>query len=248
MPSFSTRYRDGEHEAVWNELRGLGPVPESLSDDVTEVAAETMRRVRRHAERLADAYLELGFTGLSDAIEPLPEAADLAKLDRLAAEIGGIPYALDACMRHVGSVGLMGDCEPLDLWYTDTERVKQGPVLPDPIATPPVFILEMDWNGYDDDYGPDSLHDEEMDGDRPGFTFGFAPDELHKANFSGGTHDVELPSTVADPVLHGVGGRPGITLVEYLRLSIAWGGLPGWSRTEAEPPAALRPLRVLPDF
>lgn len=247
MTSYSARYRAGELVAVWNELRALGPVPDTLSEDVAEVATETMRRVRVHAERLGDMYGLLGHSGGERAEAP-PSEEELADLDRLAAEIGGLPYALDACMRIVGSVDLVGDCEPLGLWYTDHERGKQFPVLPDPLSTPPIVILKADWEGYNDDYGPDSGYEEDEDGPRPAFEFSFAPDEIHKANYSGGTHDIELPSRVADPVLHGVADRPEITLVDYLRLSIAWGGLPGWASTDAEPPEALTKLRATPDF
>lgn len=38
--------------------------------------------------------------------------------------------------------------------------------------------------------------------------FDFAPDELHKANNSGSTHDIDLSEPVADPFIHGVGVGP----------------------------------------
>lgn len=247
MPSFSSRYVGGEHEAVWNELRALGPVPDALSEDVAAVATETMRRAAVHVERLGLAYLQLGFTG-TELVYPPPNQGELAELDRLAAEIGGLPYALDACLRTLNVHFGAGDCAALRLWCNDTERAKQVPVLPDPLTTATVSMLRAGWEGYNDDYGPEAEFDEECDGERPRFALSFAPDEISKANFSGGTHDIELPSTVADPVLDGVGRRPGITLVEYLRLSIAWAGLPGWASTEAEPPEALTKLRVTPDF
>ena len=57
--------------------------------------------------------------------------------------------------------------------------------------------------------------------------FAFAPDELHKANISGSTHDIELPDDTPDPVIRGVEYRPGITLVEYLRASMSHGGFAG---------------------
>lgn len=82
----------------------------------------------------------------------------------------------------------------------------------------------------------------------PGFLFEFAPDELHKADIGGSTHDILLPEAAADPVLRGVEGRPGITLVEYLRLSIAWGGMPGWSLKPYRASAALAALRAGPDL
>lgn len=242
MPSFTARYRRGEHEAVWTELRLLGSVPAALSEDCADVAAETMRRVRRHVDRLGDAYRGLGLTGGAEGVAPPPDPSELAELDRLAAEIGGLPYALDACMRIVGSVHFIGDCEPLNLWYTDHERGQQCPVLPDPLTTPPVYLLAIYWEGYRDDHGDEPV------AERPRFAFDFAPDDVHKANYSGSTQTVELPSLVADPPLSGISGRLDITLVDYLRLSIAWGGLPGWSRTDKHPPEALSALRVTPDF
>jgi hypothetical protein len=39
-----------------------------------------------------------------------------------------------------------------------------------------------------------------------------------------------------------------VTLVTYLRISISWGGFPGWSFEPERAPAALARLRVEPDF
>lgn len=78
--------------------------------------------------------------------------------------------------------------------------------------------------------------------------FDLAPDELHKANISGGTHEIPLPDTSADPILLGVRGRPGVTFVEYLRAAIAHGGFPGWELNGLPLPEPLRALAVTPDF
>ena len=89
-------------------------------------------------------------------------------------------------------------------------------------------FLRSDWDERD-----------ELEPGEP-FYFGFAPDECHKANYSGAEQFIELPQAVADPVLHGVSGRRDVTLVEYLRISIAWGGCPGWEFSPGAPvPAAL---------
>jgi hypothetical protein len=102
--------------------------------------------------------------------------------------------------------------------------------------------LRFCWDEYSENVEDDPSLAEE------GFFFDFAPDELHKANFSGATHEVLVSVPVADPVVYGVRGRPEITLVEYLRTSIAWGGMPGWSFKPDHAPAALAGLRVQPDF
>ena len=73
-------------------------------------------------------------------------------------------------------------------------------------------------------------------------------DELHKARVSGSTHDIILPDLTADPVIHGVDGREDITLVEYLRVSITWGGFPGWSFAPGPVPEVLTRLARRPDF
>ena len=59
---------------------------------------------------------------------------------------------------------------------------------------------------------------------------------------------VLLPDTVADPFVYGLAYSGVDTLVEYLRLSIAWGGFPGWSKAPELAPAALAGLRVTPTF
>ncbi len=95
-----------------------------------------------------------------------------------------------------------GDCPVLGLEYhgeADPHVVPAG-CYPDPLCLPDAGFLRLDWDewrGYRDRQAP--------------FRFAFAPDELHKANVSGSTHDIELPQTVADPVLHAVAGRPGVT-------------------------------------
>jgi hypothetical protein len=252
MVSFTRRYLDGEHEGVWAELRALGPIPGCVSEDCAEVAAETMRRVRRHTERLGTAYLDLGLRSRGQLVPPPPTPEECARLDELAAEIGGLPYALDACMRIVGPVWFHGDCEALGLWYDDMERIGRQPVLPDPLEIGSIEFMEMSWQGHKDDYLSelaDTCDDEEEGLEEEPFRHIFSPDNIAKANFSGGHYTIALPSRVADPILEGAAQHCAtVTLVEYLRHSISWGGLPGWSSTDKAPPEALRALRITPDF
>jgi hypothetical protein len=242
VTSFFRRYASGEHEQVWSELRALGPVPAELREDVEAVAGETMRRVATHVRRLADALPSLGLVP-SRPTAPLHRPAtddELVDLSRLAEEIGGLPAALVACMREVGEVSFLGDCPALEVSYhRPTARrlgMPPGAGWADPLLLPGADYLRFEWNQLR------SWND-------PGrFCFDFAPDELTKFNVSGSSHDIYLPELAADPLLHKVAGRPGVTLVEYLRMSISWGGFAGWSFAPTEAPAALAGLRVVPDF
>jgi hypothetical protein len=241
VTSYTRRYLDGDHEGVWTELRKLGPVPEALAEDCAAVAAETMGRVRRHVERLAEQLTALGLVPGRRLLTP-PTDDDLAELDTLAEEIGPLPAALDACLRHVGGVWFAGDCPTVGLYYESWDQYADSRLLPDPLVLPDVSHLRYSWEGYSEEVEEDRTKADEV------FWFDFAPDELHKANVSGATHDVELPQSVADPVLEGVRGRPGVTLVEYLRLSVAWGSMPGWEFHPDDIPEALAGLRAEPDF
>jgi hypothetical protein len=246
MSSLLQRYLNGERERVWDEIRQLGPVPDALRAEVDAVATETMRRVAAHVRRLAEALAELGLVSSlasSDEAVPLywpPTADEVADLDVLGREIGGLPSALVACLREVGAASFAGDCPVLGLAYDGEAdpQVLPEDILPDPLCLPNAEELRDQW----DDWWDDPEREEP-------FEFMFAPDEQHKANFSGGAHLIELPQAVADPVLHDVPAWPGVTLVEYLRVSIAWGGCPGWAfAPAARVPAALEALRRAPDF
>jgi hypothetical protein len=200
-----------------------------------------MHRVVRHVIRLAEQLTDLDLVPSGTLLAP-PTAADAAELDVLAGEIGTVPVALDACLRYVGGVWFAGDCPTLEESYLSADQYSVAPVLPDPLVLPDVTYLRYSWN----EYREQAQEDPELANE--GFVFDFAPDELHKANISGSTHDISLAHRVADPVIEGVGGRPGITLVDYLRLSISWGGMPGWSFKAEYAPAALAGLQAHPDF
>ena len=91
----------------------------------------------------------------------------------------------------------------------------------DPLVLPSASHMLEDLGHWDDD--------EWCQPKRP-WRFELVPDELHEAKISGGTHDVLLPTINADPIIEGVSGRPEVTLVTYLRISLGFGGwVPVWS-------------------
>src|SRR5262249_14215440 len=68
----------------------------------------------------------------------------------------------------------------------------------------------------------------------PTLYFCFAPDEFHKANYSGGeNYHLNLPDPSADAPVIGMYGVEE-TFVEHLRLSFRWGGFRGHIECEPE--------------
>jgi hypothetical protein len=119
---------------------------------------------------------------------------------------GTLPLSLRAFYEVVGEVNLIGHHPKLDS--------------PDnTIATDPLVVYGLDEGAleYDDDA--------EEQGAPVGITI--APDDLHKANVSGGDpYMMELPNAGADGVL--LGERHRLFFVDYLRLCFAFGGFPGY--------------------
>ena len=101
-----------------------------------------------------------------------------------------------------------------------------------PLPTDPLVVYGLDEGAleYDDEGG-------EEEGAPVAITI--APDELHKANVSGGDpYTMEFPNAGADGAL--VGERHRLLFVDYLRLSFAYAGFPGYEGRDA--PAELRAL------
>lgn len=242
MASLAARYEAGEWSAVWDDIRQLGPVPPGRQEEVDEVAAMTMRQAAVQIRRIIERLQAMGFERASPRIpllEPPPPDVGI-RVQAVEASVGPLPAALKASMSQIGAVSLLGDLPAISAYYNTAVRVDSmppGPSYPDPLCLPGIETLEWEF---------EALEDEDPASD--GWDFPFAPDELHKANISGGTHDLRLPDASADPVLAGVAGRPGITFVEYLRRSVAWGGFPGYSFDPATCPRPLDGLRSHPRF
>ena len=214
--NYLERYHNGEYEQVWKDLQALGPTirHEPYYPQAREVAAETMRRVRRNCERLVSHLRLLGYvfdtypdgsphTFPIDPLTPPSEAmqADCAELE---AEAGPLPLSLVAFWQEVGAVDLVG-------------RHSAWPDGLDPLVVHPPegalsFLFEEGDGG-------------EIEGAR--WFAGLAPDDLHKDNVSGGDpYGVYLPNPSADFVF--LYERHGLRFVPYLRLAILhWGGFPG---------------------
>ena len=106
--NYLERYRNGEYEQVWNDLQALGETVRSEPhySQAREVAAETMRRVRRNCERTISRLHTLGYTfgtfpdgtRRSYQVDPLTLPSDAMRADcaELEEQAGPLPLSLVA--------------------------------------------------------------------------------------------------------------------------------------------------------
>lgn len=213
--NYLERYRNGEYEQVWNDLQALSQAvrQEPHYSLACEVAAETMRRVRRNCERLISRLRSAGYVfGVypdgsrgyytQGALVPLSDSmrADLTSLEE---QVGPLPLSLVAFWQEVGSVDFVG-------------RHPSWPGGLDPLV---VYPPEAALSDLDSEEG-------EVNGSVQ-IEASLAPDDLHKDNISGGSpYSVALPDPSADFLF--LNERHNLLFVPYLRLAILrWGGFPG---------------------
>src|SRR4051812_207165 len=121
--SWVARYRQGEHDAVWDEIvadgLALRAQPKQWAD-AAEVAAELMRRAGRNVERVREALDGLGYRfEAKDAVVVPPLANGERLLGEIEAVVGPLPLSLMAWIREVGGVNLNGAHPDWAFEYSD---------------------------------------------------------------------------------------------------------------------------------
>lgn len=156
-----------------------------------------------------------------EAPAPMVES-ELEKLDQA---LGPLPVSLRALVRRVDTVNLAGSFPD----WTPATYAFEDDALDAPAVEPVTDALNF--NGVvmiNETFQPQAV----VSGGRfvPARSYALPVGANHVlgANQAGDFHSVRLPDRVADPVLDGVLGRPGIRLVEYLRVAFEWGGFPGF--------------------
>lgn len=234
LPLFE-RYQRGEHREVWAELVSLGERVRDarLLPDALAVAYETMTRVEQNVRTILNRLVEIEYVFTPDGqsrssllgsmfgalSKPasqvsrahVPPAPDVSK--RLASfekEFGTLPLSLRTFYEVVGEVNLMGTHPVID--------PSGNPVAPDPLV---VYGLDEGIVEFDEeDDSPSAVT--------------IAPDDLHKANTSGGDpYEMRIPDLRADGEL--LNERHGVFFVDYLRLVFAHGGFPGYEGRARRP-------------
>ncbi len=218
------RYRRGEHEAVWRELHAHDAIAGDCRTEALAVAAETMTRVARCADVLAERLASRGWKALTDRLRSPPDAGDSRIMDDIESFTSApLPPTLRAFWEKVGGIDFVWN------YGNDQPAPDLGPDLPmaemDPLCVSPpgdVEYLLAEWEERRSTLDPDLDDPCNLD---------LAPDYLHKADISGGApYGIELPYLGADPVF--VNEEHGIRFVDYLRLAFRWGGFPRLERHE----------------
>lgn len=235
---FFDRYIAGQRDIVWKELIAFGAEvrEEPVASDALAVAYETMHRVdtnvRTVVQRLRAVGYQFGdrdtdgrtglggwlraFTGVSvHAAHVPPNAGTANALTRFEKVRGALPLSLRVFHEVVGSVNLNG---------RHPDIMPRGSA----VAADPLVVYPLDEDAV--------MHDEDDEGE-PGSLVVVAPDDLHKAGSSGGDpYGMAIPDLRADGEL--LNERHRLMFVDYLRLSFAFGGFPGYEG-QSDRPAVL---------
>ena len=222
-----TRYRAGEHEAVWNLLRSYESTGGDLRDEAAEVARETMQRVARAADLLADRLGAHGWEPLYFSLRTAPEAKD-QEIFRKIEEITGapLPLSLRAFWEVVGGINFVWNYD------SDEDCPDFGLELPldelDPLCVDPPEAATGQFDEWEDQRA--GVDPELWDP----IELSLAPDSLHKANISGGPpYGIELPFLGVDPIFANEDHR--LPFVDYLRMCFRWAGFPGLAEHAGRP-------------
>jgi hypothetical protein len=215
-PSFLERYQAGEHVPIWQDLVALGPSVRSPAyfHDAYAVATETMRRVRVNIETIHHNLIRIGyqFANPDDAFcpPPLDIAQQIADVEHW---VGSLPLSLHAFYVHVGSINFMqSPAQLVHYYHPDRSFVSDVQMLgeEDPLVVDPFSDLHSAAQSQ-----PERLY------------FCFAPDEFHKADYSGGeNYHVTVPNRDADFRIEGMYDIDE-WFVTYLRESLRYGGFRG---------------------
>ena len=216
------RYQAGAHRDAWRALVALGAAvrEDAHAADALAVANETMRRVSANVRTLVERLTGMGYTfaagpAASGGPHVPPAAGAREAVASFEKEFGTLPLSLRTFYEVVGEVNLIGRHPTLD---------PQGNrVAPDPMV---VYGLDEGLVEFDEDETPCAVT--------------IAPDDLHKANTSGGDpYEIAIPDPRADAEL--LNERHGLFFVDYLRLCFRFGGFPGYDGA-AELPAEIATL------
>ena len=239
------RYLAGAHREVWRELISLGPGvrEDAYAADALAVTYETMRRVQANVRTLVERLTAMHYTfgmpaGPLDVAlggphrerarahtPPPPDIHDqIVSFER---EYAVLPLSLRTFYEIVGEANLIGSHPTL--------APADSAIAPDPLV---VYALDEGALEYDEE--------EDEDEGRPS-AITIAPDDLHKANTSGGDpYQMAVPDLRADGEL--LNERHQLFFVDYLRLCFRFGGFPGYDGA-AEVPQEISALKAgLLDF
>lgn len=218
---YLARYRQGEREEVWRELRSYEAIDGALREEALSVARETMASFARSVEQLGERLQERGWSPPDRAWRTLYSSEDAVAIAEVEKRTGArIPVSLQAFWETVGGIDLIwnesdGSPPPLGV---DLPMDEMDPLAIDAARTT-MYMFDQ-WEHVRTGVHPEFCGPYNLD---------LAPDYLHKANISGGApYGIELPWVGADPLF--LNYERDIYFVDYLRLCVKWAGIPRLQR------------------
>jgi hypothetical protein len=251
MGRYLSRYKQGEHEQVWDDLIALGAAvrKDPVYADALAVAQETMRRVRDNIELLIPRLAARGYAFGYGWLQPpcnverftagirddFQREVELAKQEPPlytppSAQVVGRVAELE---RRVGTLPLS-----LRIFYEVVGGVNfvgyhRDWVGGTPMGLDPLHVRQIE-TALQEVLEEDEEEDEE-DADRTArYRIMIAPDYDGKYFISGsGTYDLKAPSLAADAPLEGEWHQT--TFFAYLRHCFRWAGLTGLEHSKNPP-------------
>ena len=212
------RYNRGDYVGVWNEIKSHEALGGELLEEARAVANETMMRVARGIDHLSHRLANFGWKPLYGALRTRPGAEHQDVLSQIEViSVAFLPVSLRAFWEIVGGVNFVWDYEIGEApnLGLDISMDQMDPLCVDPPET--ASGVFEDW-----EYQRLGVNPEFSDP----FYLPLAPDDLHKANISGGgPYGIELPFLGADPIF--MGEAHNLSFVDYLRLCFRYSGFPG---------------------
>jgi hypothetical protein len=206
-----SRYRSGERREVWKELVAASVTPngDGSWNCARDVAMETMSRVRTNVELLLTLLPQAGYRFLNSDLAHNPPASDLLEgIDNLGQRLGPLPLSFECFDTEVGLVDFRQDLSQYVAWQ---ERDAGGQWSEVEILgeLDPLVVMAPEPEPWDES-----------------LVF-FAPDEFHKAGYSGGeNYHAQLPCDAPDFKITGM-YEINEYFVEYLRETFRFGGFRG---------------------
>ena len=241
MDNFIDRYQHGAHQQVWDELYALGSEIRSgsLYTEALAVAHETMRRVRVNIEVLIPRLQALGYEfGYESLRATHPHDAYLAEwiakqparyspaseettrqIAQFEHETGLLPLSLRAFYREVGNVNFVGRHPQWNRFFQLSPRA---------YGFDPLMVVDFSEATLEFPYWKEEYAGAE---DAPPEPLYIAPDYMMKYYVSGsGGYEMEFPNAAIDGrLLH---EWHNTTFVNYLRICLRYGGIPGLESIE----------------
>lgn len=217
------RYRSGDRDAVWQELRELGGGVRApnVAPEAQAVCDEMAQRARQNVEVIVERLIHQGFAFHTNDNKKMPVSPHHPPGPHVARVLGWLQSSFEALpMTLLSWVRLVGD-----VWLVGTH-----PDWPESAAADPL-VVEVEGSRYPNESIIEYFEDEkrsfqedrEFSGERL-FQLPVAPDRLHKDNVSGGPpYGLILPDACADGMLVAESTMP---FVAYLNWVFRHGGFP----------------------